>query len=338
MTQARIMVVEDEQIIALDLQETLTRLGFTVTGLAASGEDALARLAADRPDLVLMDIKLQGKIDGIETTELIRRTFDLPVIYLTAHADAATLQRAKVTEPYGYVLKPFDEHELHVCIDIALYKHQVERTLRRMERWLSTTLTSIGDAVVATDLDGMITFMNPQAEQLSGWSQREALGCRLHAVLRMVSAQTRQPIPDLATRAIQAGITVELDGDTLLLARDGREIFVDDSAAPIRDDLDRIIGVVVVFRDVTARKVAEAALRASEERYALAAQGANDGLWDWDLQAETLYVSPRWKEMLGCADREIAAGPGIWLERVHPEDQPALREAFAEYMAGRSAG
>lgn len=337
MSPARVMVVEDEQIIALDLQETLSRLGYAVTGIAASGEDALARLIEERPDLVLMDIKLQGAIDGIDAADLIRRTFDLPVIYLTAHADTATLQRAKITEPYGYVLKPFDERELHVYIDMALYKHQMEHKLRRLERWLSTTLTSIGDAVIATDLFGGITFMNPQAERLTGWAQPEALGRPVTEVLCMISGSTRRPIPALVPQVLDSGLTVELDKDTLLVTRDGRELCIDDSAAPIRDDLDRITGVVIVFRDVTARKASEAALRASEERYALAAQGANDGLWDWNLVTDTLYVSPRWKEMLGCADEELESHPDVWLERVHPEDLAAARQAIAAYIEGTSS-
>ncbi|HEX6290088.1 MAG TPA: EAL domain-containing protein [Herpetosiphonaceae bacterium] len=334
MTRTRIMVVEDEQIIALDLRETLERLGYCVAALVASGEEALDQAARARPDLALMDIKLQGALDGIDAAERLRRQFGIPVIYLTAHADTATLQRAKLTEPYGYVLKPFEERELHIQIEMALYKDQIERKLHQLERWLSATLTSIGDAVITTDTSGTISFMNPKAEQLTMWLQDTAVGRPVAEVLCLISATTRQPVEDLVPRVLHDGMTIELDDETMLVARDGHQIAVDDTAAPIRDDYGKITGVVIVFRDVTERKAAEEALRASEERYALAAQGANDGLWDWDLQSDRIYYSPRWKSMLGHAEHEVGGKPDEWFDRVHPEDREALHTAITEYLHG----
>jgi PAS domain S-box-containing protein len=130
-TNVRLLIVEDEDLSARVLHECLQQLGYSVLGTAFSGEEAVLRVAETQPDLVLMDIKLQGEMDGVQAAEQIRARFDIPVIYLTGCSDDATLQRAKLTEPYGYVLKPFETRELHTHIEIALYKHATEKSLRQ---------------------------------------------------------------------------------------------------------------------------------------------------------------------------------------------------------------
>ncbi len=137
MSSGRILVVEDEVIVAKDIANSLERLGYTVVGATASGEEALLLAEQHRPDLVLMDIKLQGQLSGIETAERLRTTFDIPAVFLTAYADDDTLRRARVTEPYGYILKPFELRELHSTIEIALYRHTAEKKLRESEERFS---------------------------------------------------------------------------------------------------------------------------------------------------------------------------------------------------------
>ena len=136
MSGARILVVEDEWLVAQGIKENLGDLGYEVVGLAASGEEALQLALAHRPDLVLMDILLKGGTDGIEVAEQLRHRFEVPVVFLTAYADAQTLERAKVTEPLGYVLKPFEVRELHSAIEIALYKSQAEKRFHHLNRVL----------------------------------------------------------------------------------------------------------------------------------------------------------------------------------------------------------
>jgi CheY-like chemotaxis protein len=127
--QARILVVEDESLVALDIRNTLERLGYAVPATVFSGEDAVKKAEELQPDLVLMDIMLAGDMDGIEAADIIHTRCDIPVIYLTAYADDETLARAKITDPFGYLLKPFEARELHVAIEIALYKHAMEQQL-----------------------------------------------------------------------------------------------------------------------------------------------------------------------------------------------------------------
>ncbi|MBP1624626.1 MAG: sensory transduction regulatory protein, partial [Acidobacteria bacterium] len=132
-SKARILVVEDETIVALDLQNSLKILGYEVVGTASNGPDAIAKATKTRPDLVLMDIILQGDMDGVQTAEAIHAQLNVPVIFLTACADEKTLQRAKVTEPFGFMIKPFEDRELHSHIEIALYRNTMERRLRESE-------------------------------------------------------------------------------------------------------------------------------------------------------------------------------------------------------------
>lgn len=128
----QILVVEDENIVARDIENTLRRLGYAVPAVASSGEEAIEKAAAMHPDLVLMDIKLRGKTDGVTAAEEISDRLDIPIVYLTAYADQQTLQRAKLTEPFGYVLKPFDERSLYAAIEMALHRHRMQTTLRSL--------------------------------------------------------------------------------------------------------------------------------------------------------------------------------------------------------------
>jgi len=263
MTKARLLVVEDEAIVARDLQRTLQRMGYEVTALAASGEEALAHAAAQRPDLALRDIHLAGELDGVATAQQMRQAYGVPVVFLTAHSDEATFQRAQITEPYGYVLKPFEERELEIAVSIALYRHRVESQLSQMERWLATTLRSIADAFIATDLSGGVTFMNQQAESMTGWTLPAALGQPVAKVLRLVQAADHALPVDLLARLLREDAVLALEPNTLLLSRDGLERPVENSAAPIRDPAGNLNGFVIVFRDITARMQAEEQLRFS---------------------------------------------------------------------------
>lgn len=246
-TRPSILIVEDEGVIALDIRATLGRLGYAVAAVAATGSEAIARVEELRPDLVLMDIHLRGEMDGVEAARAIRDRFGVPVIYLTAFADPATLQRARITEPFGYLLKPFEERELHIVIEMALQRHDLQRRLQESERWLAATLRSLGDTIIATDAQWHIRFMNPAAEQLTGWSAPEAAGRTLSDVVRV--SLPSEP------RALSAG-AVPTSGGTaqgLLVARDGTRIAVEETSTLIRDPDGTVIGVVIAIRDVSNR-------------------------------------------------------------------------------------
>jgi PAS domain S-box-containing protein len=246
--------VEDEDIIAMDLENKLKGMGYAVAALASSGQEAVRKAAALQPDLVLMDIRLKGAVDGVAAAHQIRAQYDIPVIYLTAHADDYTLHRAKKTEPVGYILKPFEDKELHASIELALHNHGVENRLRKTERWLATTLKSIGEAIIASDENGRVAFMNPVAEALTSWKQEEALGKDLTEVFHAIDEQTRQPVENPLAEVMRREINPALESPTLLISRGGTETLIERNASPIQDDNGYINGVVLVFRSVSERK------------------------------------------------------------------------------------
>lgn len=267
--RAKILIVEDESIVALNIKNRLEKLGYAVVATISSGEVAIQTAAETSPDLVLMDIKLKGKIDGIEAATTIRSQLQIPVVYLTAYADDETLNRAKLAEPYGFILKPFESRDLCTAIEIALYKHQIEKQLREREQWLTTTIRSIGDAVITTDSQGVVTFMNPVAEELTRWKQEEVLGCQLTQVFHAVHESTREAIQNPVELALREGVTVGLENHTVLIAKDGTEIPIDDSAAPIKNDAGQILGAVLVFHDVTEQQQFQAVLQKTNKELGL---------------------------------------------------------------------
>lgn len=246
----RILVVEDEQVIAINLRESLESLGYVVPALAATGAAAIAKATELRPDLVLMDIRLKGDMDGIQAAEQIWQTLQIPVIYVTGHSDQSTLERAKVTAPFGYILKPIGEKELYIAIETAL-----QRCAR--EQLLLTVFRGMGDGVVVTDAQNRVKFLNAMAEQLTGWSQEEARDQALTEVLRIVEQPTQAPVLD---RWLQTVLTspepIYLEDHFVLISKQGQEIPIADSITSLRDSRGNVTGIVIVFRDITQRLLA----------------------------------------------------------------------------------
>jgi PAS domain S-box-containing protein len=316
-SQIRILIVEDEMAVALNIRHRLEEVGYAVVDIVDSGVAVFEAIAATHPDLVLIDIRLPGELDGIQTAERIRRRFKIPVVYLTAYADQTTLERAKRTQPYGYILKPFQTRELYSAIEIALYKHQQEQELKQREQWLSTTLQSIGDAVITTDCRELVTYLNPAAEILTGWRYTEAQGQPLSQIFRIIDERTGEATTSPVTIALLKGDIVSIDNHTLLITKNGGTIPIDDSAAPIKDEDGKVTGAVLVFYDVSERKQIEQTLqRLNQElelrvqertqelqrrqrEFATLANNAPDIIARFDRQLRHLYVNPAIEQMTG---------------------------------------
>ena len=255
MDKIRILIVEDESLVARDIENMAVSQGYEVCGIASTGDQSIEMAAQFQPDLVLMDVIIKGSLDGISTAEKIWDSYRIPVIYVTAYADEPTLKRAKITEAFGYILKPFDERELKIAIEMAYYKSRMGTKLREREEWLSALLKSIGDGVIATDKSGTITFMNPLAERLTAWHQEEALRQPLREVFRtVVSREGDEP-------------------EIVLWARNGKKFSIEETNMPMSDGRNNSSGHVLVFRDISARKSAEKELKESWEKLHEALEG-----------------------------------------------------------------
>lgn len=331
MNRTSVLIVEDEAIIAADLAGKLEQLGYEVVGAAAEGLDAVEMACRLKPRVVLMDIRLKGAMDGIDAAEVIRGGIDVPVIYLTAHSDAATLQRAKVTDPFGFILKPFEERELSTSIEMALHKHESDRQLREQREWLRVTLASIGDAVISCDTDGRVTFLNPVAEDLTGWKSGEAAQQPIGKVFCLINEQDRRKAEDPVALVLRERRPSAVDSHSVLVARDGREIPVEESAAPILDASGGTIGVVLVFRDVTEKRRIEEAQRRSERLLRLFIEHAPASLAMFDRQMRYLYVSRRWINDYNLGDRDLQ---GISHYEVFPEISDEWKEIHRRCLSG----
>ncbi len=254
MSQTQVMIVEDERIVAEDIRRSLQNLGYSVSPIVSSGNRAIEDAEKYRPDIVLMDIVLKGEMDGIEAAGQIRRRFKIPVVYITAYSDEKIMERAKITEPFGYIIKPLNERELHTNIEIALYRHKMERKLMESERRLSATIKCLGEAVIATDMNSNITIMNPFAEALTGWKREDALGKPLETVFNIESEETGQKVENPLTKIMREGIFYGLALNTVLKTRKGKVFPVDIIGTAIKDEDNNIIGMVIIFDDITERK------------------------------------------------------------------------------------
>ncbi|WP_320006700.1 HD domain-containing phosphohydrolase [Maridesulfovibrio sp.] len=253
---ARIMVVEDEAIVSLDIQGRLKALGYDIAGTASSGEQAVLATMEMRPDLILMDIMLEGEMDGIDTASVINKTQDIPIIYLTAYADNDTLSRAKITEPFGYIIKPFEDRELNLTIEMALYKHRAESTLNENRRWLKTTFDSIDDAVITTDSHGRIKSMNRSACSLMGNDLNCFSGHEFQETVNIINSETDESI-NLFSETMEEPCV----GDAFLSGpQDAIPVSVNISSI---EEKGHVIGKVVVLRDISELKKSEAALKES---------------------------------------------------------------------------
>jgi len=251
--RGRILIVEDEGIIAQHISDRLEKNGYEVAGVAESSEEALARTAELRPDLILMDIHIKGALDGIETAAAIHRTFDVPVIYLTAHSDRQIVDRAKISGAFAFLTKPIHHTNLATSIEMALHKHRADAEVRRHRAWLDAVMGAMGDGVAAVDGRGTVQYLNAPAEKLTGWSNGEARGRNLAEILPLVDPSTGAAVaealsPPAAARPFPRGVNA--------VKRTGETFAVEGEIAPSRH-AGIVVGAIVTFRDNTTRRLEE---------------------------------------------------------------------------------
>jgi PAS domain S-box-containing protein len=264
----KIVLVEDEGLIAADLESRLKAAGYSVTGTADSAPQALKLIRATSPDLVLMDIRIKGEMDGIQVADQVRQELDIPVVYLTAYEDRGTLSRASQTQAFGYIKKPIASSSLRGSIEMAIAKHRHERDLRAQRDWLAASFSAVPYAVLVTDGSGRIRYVNSQAEELTGWSSEQALGCPSRELLRLFYRESGNALEDFVPVAMLQGETIPLPEGVWLKGSEGRSYAIEGSVAPRWRD-GRIEGAVVAITDTTLRQFEEEQTRQENKQEAL---------------------------------------------------------------------
>ncbi|GAB1433299.1 hypothetical protein MASR2M29_19240 [Spirochaetota bacterium] len=251
MSNETVLIVEDEKIIAIDLQRRLERLGYIVSGMAGEGYEAIDLSIKHSPDIILMDIMLSGPMDGIETAKAIKTAQDIPIIFLTAYTDEKNLERAKKVEPYGYILKPFKERELYTTIDIALYKHKMTSILTKQERLFNAILQSINDGIIALDLDLNIQFMNQVAEKITGTNEYEVISKHIGSILNLIDPVSKKDVINSIRDSVNRTSSFK---DITFKNMAGHTMVLDGSITLIHKKANTTDGYLLTLRDITEFK------------------------------------------------------------------------------------
>lgn len=260
MANARILIVEDESIVRKDIQERLVSLGYIVTAAVASGEDALEHMKVSQPDLVLMDIMLKGAMDGIATAELMRQQYNIPVVYLTAYTDPETVRRAKLTGPYGYILKPFEDRDLHTGLEMALYRHQMEIKLKESEEKYRVLVEGANETIATIDSEGVMIFMNGIAAQLLGGQPADFIGKTMWDLFPKEIADRQ--MEDIR-RVIKTRQRMVVESQSVV---SGKTMWFNTSIQPVTYHGKDIVLALIIAKDITERKEAEVALAQSYQK------------------------------------------------------------------------
>ena len=257
--EAKIMVVEDEAVIAMRLQQMLTTMGYDVIGVSYSGEEALENARRLKPDLILMDIMLPGKLDGIDVAEMVKSELDIPVIFLTAFSENKIIERAKKAEPFGYILKPFKNSEIKAAIEVAFYKKEMENALKESEKKFRTLAENANDGILIASGNGEHVYANKRASEITGYSISELFETKIKD---LAHPDDFEKIKDRYCKII-SGKSFQKQYETRIFRKDGKEITIEVASA--RSDWGGQPADIVVLRDITERIKAEKAMRTAHD-------------------------------------------------------------------------
>ncbi len=323
-----IMIAEDESIIAMDIRNTLTNLGYSICAIVSSGEEAVEKAIELVPDLILMDIKLKGEIDGINAVKQLKKKLNIPAVYITAHTNEQTFKRAIETEPYGYLLKPVGKNDLYTTIETALHRNALENQLRESEMRYKRLVEHISHGIIEHDLDGKITFCNSTFLDMSGYSIDEIIGnwignftpeSEKSSMQLELFVDTHQPVISYTNKIKRKNgsfLDVQIDWDYRF------------------DEKDNIAGFITVITDITTYKRSESALIAKEARYRDLFENAKDMIFYINSGCILTEINRGFIRDSGY-DSDYLAGKKI-TDLLHPDDKKKVMECIEKSIKGYS--
>jgi len=315
-----LFIVEDEAIVAADIKATLASLGYQVAGTEKSGEAALVSIPKIAPDLVLMDIHLAGTMDGIETAQRIHRDHGIPVIFLTAFADTELLERAKIAEPYGYILKPYEERGLHSVIEMALFKHRMEQRLTESEATLRVMVNATRDLMYLISADGKFLVVNEAFAERAGVAVDELLGsCVYNLVGKKILT------PKMACWQLDIQKEKQIHAEEQL-----NHSWYDVTISPVYNEKGVAEKFAVNIRNITARKQAEEQVRNNAEYFRLLIEEASEVVVMLNPDGTFAQPSPSFKRALGLLENEDLKQS--FFDHVGISDYQQAKQVFSETL------
>jgi len=291
MKELKILLAESNAETAKSISTIVTNLGYQVIKTVSNGPSAVKKAIELKPDLVLISSSLKGKLNGVDTFTQIRQNLDIPIVFIIGQSEKLDLEKLKQVGANGYLFEPFTLEQVRCIIELALSNHEVEQNSVKRQALLSTTLKSIGDAVITTDSNGLITFLNPVAEKLTGWSLSEAVGKPLLKVFNIINESTGKKPPNPVKKILEKGLVIELANHTVLISRNGQKIPIDDSGAPIKDEYGNILGAVLVFRDITEQRKAKKDMEYEKSLLDALMNNIPDSIYFKDRQCRLLRIN-----------------------------------------------
>lgn len=318
MEPSRILVVEDEKIVVMDITKRLLNLGYSVVGTSSTGEDAIMKAEETKPDLVLMDIILKGMMDGIQAAEIISKKFDIPIVFLTASTDEMTFQKAKLVAPYGYIIKPFEVRDLKNVLETVLYKVYSERKIKEQQKIITATINNVDHGIISVDKDDKIILINTVALKILDKTEEKCLGYRLNDIYKTSI--------ELPFEAIICGLNYKNSdgiGDFLkcrmLKLSKGIEKPIEENVSIIKNNFDEEIFRVISFRDLSNQFSLQKKIMVSHNYYLRLLEGFPVMVWRTNENGDFNYFNNCWLEF---RDKKIEEDIiDRWIEGIHPDDK-----------------
>lgn len=320
MSEAKILIVEDEAVTGMDIRKSLVEMGYSVVAIATTGELAVRKAAELHPDLILMDIMLAGKMNGIEAADKILRHCHIPVVYLTAYSDDTFLAKAKLTEPFGYILKPFRELELKTTIEMALYKYAMEHALRISEETTRVLLDATDDFLFLIDPRGKFLAVNQALAKKAKRDIRDFIGTDIALLVTQGLLSSRMAAWNLNTN----------QKEPVRFQEEFHNRWFDTAIYPVKSPEGDVVLFAVSIRDITSQKIHEEQSRQNEEFFRSLIEDTSDVIAVLDRDGTLRHESPSLTRCLGYVPEQIVGKP--FSVMVSEESLPVFEQVLREIL------